>query len=55
MIARLWRGRAADATKADAYVQHFTGTVTANSRASPGIVAPGSCAARSMAARRSSP
>jgi heme-degrading monooxygenase HmoA len=29
MIARLWRGRAADAVKADAYVQHFTGTVTA--------------------------
>jgi heme-degrading monooxygenase HmoA len=29
MIARLWRGRAADAAKADAYVRHFTGTVTA--------------------------
>ena len=28
MIARLWRGRAADAAKADAYVRHFTGTVT---------------------------
>jgi heme-degrading monooxygenase HmoA len=29
MIARLWRGRAADAAMADAYVRHFTGTVTA--------------------------
>ncbi|GEP53577.1 antibiotic biosynthesis monooxygenase [Reyranella soli] len=29
MIARLWRGRAADAANADAYVRHFTGTVTA--------------------------
>ena len=29
MIARLWRGRAADAAKADAYVRHFTGTVIA--------------------------
>jgi heme-degrading monooxygenase HmoA len=29
MIARLWRGRAADAAKADAYVRHFTGTITA--------------------------
>ena len=29
MIARLWRGRAADTAKADAYVRHFTGTVTA--------------------------
>ena len=29
MIARLWRGRAADAAKADAYVRHFSGTVTA--------------------------
>ena len=29
MIARLWRGRAADAAKADAYVRHFTGAVTA--------------------------
>jgi heme-degrading monooxygenase HmoA len=29
MIARLWRGRAADAAKADAYVGHFTGTVAA--------------------------
>lgn len=29
MIARLWRGRAADAARADAYVRHFTGTVTA--------------------------
>jgi heme-degrading monooxygenase HmoA len=28
MIARLWRGRAADAAAADAYVRHFTGTVT---------------------------
>ena len=28
MIARLWRGRAADAAKADAYVRHFTGAVT---------------------------
>jgi heme-degrading monooxygenase HmoA len=28
MIARLWRGRAADAARADAYVRHFTGTVT---------------------------
>ena len=28
MIARLWRGRAADAANADAYVRHFTGTVT---------------------------
>lgn len=27
MIARLWRGRAADAAKADAYVRHFTGSV----------------------------
>ena len=30
MIVRLWRGRAADAAKADAYVRHFTGTVTAD-------------------------
>jgi heme-degrading monooxygenase HmoA len=29
MIARLWRGRASDAAKADAYVRHFTGTVAA--------------------------
>jgi hypothetical protein len=29
MIARLWRGRAADTAKADAYIRHFTGTVTA--------------------------
>jgi hypothetical protein len=29
MIARLWRGRAADAAKADAYVRHFTGAVKA--------------------------
>jgi len=29
MIARLWRGRAADTAKADAYVRHFTGTVGA--------------------------
>ena len=29
MIARLWCGRAADAAKADAYVRHFTGTVSA--------------------------
>jgi hypothetical protein len=29
MIARLWRGSAADAASADAYVRHFTGTVTA--------------------------
>ena len=29
MIARLWRGRAADAAKADAYARHFTETVTA--------------------------
>ena len=29
MIARLWRGHAADAAKADAYVRHFTGTVSA--------------------------
>ena len=29
MIARLWRGSAADAAKADAYVRHFTDTVTA--------------------------
>ena len=28
MIARLWRGHAADTAKADAYVRHFTGTVT---------------------------
>lgn len=27
MIARLWRGRADDTAKADAYVRHFTGTV----------------------------
>ena len=30
MIARLWRGRAADAAKADAYVRHFTEAVTQN-------------------------
>ena len=30
MIARQWRGRAADAAKADAYVRHFTDTVTAS-------------------------
>ena len=30
MIARLWRGRAADAAKADAYVRHLTDTVTAD-------------------------
>jgi hypothetical protein len=29
MIARFWRGSAADAAKADAYVRHFTDTVTA--------------------------
>src|SRR5689334_10574243 len=29
MIARLWRGRASDAANADAYVRHFTGTVSA--------------------------
>jgi heme-degrading monooxygenase HmoA len=29
MIARLWRGRAADADKADAYVRHFTCAVKA--------------------------
>ena len=29
MIARQWRGRAADAAGADAYVRHFTRTVTA--------------------------
>jgi heme-degrading monooxygenase HmoA len=28
MIARVWRGRAADADKGDAYVRHFTGAVT---------------------------
>jgi hypothetical protein len=28
MIARLWRGRAADPANADSYVRHFTGTVT---------------------------
>lgn len=28
MIARLWRGRAADAASADAYVRHFTNTVS---------------------------
>lgn len=28
MIARLWRGRASDAANADAYVRHFTGTVS---------------------------
>ena len=27
MIARLWRGRAADASKADAYFRHFTANV----------------------------
>lgn len=27
MIARLWRGRAADTVNADAYVRHFAGTV----------------------------
>ena len=27
MIARLWRGRAANAINADAYARHFTGTV----------------------------
>jgi heme-degrading monooxygenase HmoA len=29
MIARLWRGHAADTAKADAYVRHFTGAVAA--------------------------
>ena len=29
MIARLWRGSAADDANADAYVRHFTGAVTA--------------------------
>jgi heme-degrading monooxygenase HmoA len=29
MIARLWRGRAIDTAKADAYTRHFTETVTA--------------------------
>ena len=29
MIARLWRGCAADAANADSYVRHFTGTVSA--------------------------
>ena len=28
MIARLWRGRAADAANADTYARHFTGTVS---------------------------
>jgi heme-degrading monooxygenase HmoA len=28
MIARLWRGSAADAAKADAYARHFTNTVS---------------------------
>jgi heme-degrading monooxygenase HmoA len=28
MIARLWRARAADTAKANAYARHFTGTVT---------------------------
>ena len=28
MIARLWRGRAADTVNADAYVRHFIGTVS---------------------------
>ncbi|MBI2737525.1 MAG: antibiotic biosynthesis monooxygenase [Rhodospirillales bacterium] len=28
MIARMWRGRASDAANADAYVRHFTGTVS---------------------------
>ncbi len=28
MIARVWRGRAANAANADAYVRHFTGTVS---------------------------
>ena len=32
MIARQWCGRAADDAKADAYVRHFTGTVTAELR-----------------------
>ena len=36
MIARLWRGRAADAVKASAYVRHFTGTVTAELKDLPG-------------------
>src|SRR5882757_5653955 len=36
MIARLWRGRAADTAKADAYVRHFTGTVTAELKGLPG-------------------
>ncbi len=29
MIARLWRGRADDSANADAYVRHFSGTVSA--------------------------
>ncbi len=36
MIARLWRGRAADAAKADAYVRHFTGTVSTELQAMAG-------------------
>ena len=38
MIARLWRGRAADAAKADAYVRHFTGTVTAELKGLAGLL-----------------
>jgi heme-degrading monooxygenase HmoA len=36
MIARLWRGRADNAANADAYVRHFTGTVTSELSGLPG-------------------
>ena len=36
MIARLWRGRAADPANADAYVRHFSSTVTTELKALPG-------------------
>ena len=36
MIARLWRGRAADVANADAYVRHFSGTVMTELKGLPG-------------------
>jgi heme-degrading monooxygenase HmoA len=36
MIARLWRGRAADAANADAYIRHFATTVSTELKDMPG-------------------
>ncbi len=49
MIARLWRGRAADAAKADAYVGISPKPSLPSSRTLPATVAPGCCVAKSRA------